>query len=115
MITGLAGIPAMDSAAASGSSDSRLERSAHEFEAQLMKELLKPLTGHDLLAGDDDATESGALGEFASESLAGALSARGGFGISNRILGELSHFGIGPVRSHVIGNLHTDPGMSRNK
>ena len=35
----------------------------------------------------------GALGEFASEALGQALSQRGGFGIADRIVKELSHSG----------------------
>jgi Rod binding domain-containing protein len=76
----------------------RLVRAAHEFEAQMMKELLKPMTGNDALTGEDegsggDAGSSGALGEFASEALGQALSQRGGFGIANSIVRDLSHSG----------------------
>lgn len=72
----------------------RLERSAHEFEASLMAELLKPmqktdgLTGEDSDAGGDGS--GGALQDFASESLARAISERGGFGIADRILQQLN-------------------------
>jgi hypothetical protein len=83
----------------------RLVKAAHEFEAQLMKELMAPLTrgasvpvvGGDG-AGDDEEVESGssgALAEFAAETLGHALSVAGGFGIANRILGE-----IGPAGGH---------------
>jgi len=74
-----------------------LVKAAHEFEGQMMKELLEPLTAADDLAGDggeDGDTGSGsALGEYASEALGQALSERGGFGIANRIVHELSHSG----------------------
>jgi hypothetical protein len=49
----------------------RLVRAAHEFEAQLMKELLRPMTESGSLTGDDDGDGrggAGTLGEFASES-----------------------------------------------
>jgi Rod binding domain-containing protein len=64
----------------------------------MMKELLKPMTGNDALTGEDegsggDAGSSGALGEFASEALGQALSQRGGFGIANSIVRDLSHSG----------------------
>ncbi len=62
---------------------------AHEFEAQMMKELLKPLTGGDGSQGDDEdqALSSGnALGDFASEALSRGISDRGGVGIANRIV-----------------------------
>lgn len=73
----------------------RLVRAAHEFEGQMMKELLKPLSGGDLLTGTEDESDSGmgsggALGEFAAEALGKALSERGGFGIAEKIVKELS-------------------------
>ena len=70
----------------------RLVRAAHEFEAQMMKELLEPLTRR--TAWDEgEAEESGILGDYARESLAGALSANGGFGIADQIVGALSRSG----------------------
>jgi len=77
----------------------RLVRAAHEFEAQMMKELLRPLTQSNKLLGDEDADDTGGagtLGEFAAESLAGSLSAHGGLGIANRLISELSRSGNTP-------------------
>jgi Rod binding domain-containing protein len=75
------------------SKNPRLERSAHEFEASLMAELLKPLQEKDGLTGEDTGEggvgSGGALAGFTSESLARAISERGGFGIANRILHQL--------------------------
>src|ERR1039458_5762818 len=76
----------------------RLVRAAHEFEAQMMKELLKPMTGSDSLTGADedsgtDSGSGGALGEFASEALGRALSEQGGFGIAHRIAQDPFHSG----------------------
>lgn len=73
----------------------RLMRAAQEFEAQMMKELLKPMSGQDALTGAEagaggDAGAGGALGEFASEALGQAISQRGGFGIADHIVKELS-------------------------
>ena len=93
--------------AAAGTGDSatpqpRLVRAAHEFEAQMMKELMKPMTRADSLTGSDEDSDSdsggdsgsnGALGEFASEALGRALSEGGGFGIATRIVKDLSHSG----------------------
>ena len=94
----------------------RLVRAAHEFEAQLMKELLRPLTESGSLTGDGDGSGgAGTLGEFASESLAGALSASGGFGIANRILGEVSHSGNSSKDSQVIEKYNIDTGISVHK
>jgi Rod binding domain-containing protein len=84
-------------------------RAAHEFEAQMMKELLKPMTGTNGLDGEDDDSASGsggALGEFASEALGRALSEQGGFGIANRIVQDLSHSGNKDATGKVTGNLH---------
>ena len=67
-------------------------KEAGALEAQMMKELMKPLTDGDALTSSGDAEGSGgALGEFASEALGRALSAGGGFGIANQIVKELSH------------------------
>ncbi len=90
----------------------RLVRAAHEFVAQMMKELLKPLTGSDALTGEDsDSGSGGTLGEFASEALGRALSEHGGFGIGNRIVGQLSHSGNRTESAPVTENLHDDNGI----
>lgn len=72
----------------------RLVKAAHEFESQLMKELLKPMTSSDGLAGTEDDSGSGsnnALGEFASDALGKAISEHGGLGIANQIISHFSH------------------------
>lgn len=78
--------------------DPRLKSAAHEFEASLMQEFLKPLQHDPLFApdksdspdgiddSDDDQDSSGALMSFGSEALAKAISERGGFGIATKIL-----------------------------
>ncbi len=111
-------------AAGAGSSASqaapqpRLVHAAHEFEAQMMQELLKPMTAGNGLDGEegDSATGSqGALGEFASEALGKALSERGGFGIANGIVRELSHSGNKPETAQVTKNLHSNTVMNSLK
>jgi Rod binding domain-containing protein len=87
----------------------RLVHAAHEFEAQMMQELLKPLTSGEGLDGEEDGSDSGsngALGEFASETLGRALSEHGGFGIATSIIRELSPKGNKTVTGKVTGNLH---------
>ena len=87
----------------------RLVRAAHEFEAQMMKELMKPMTAGSSLGGDDEDTGAGgALGEFASEALARALSEQGGLGIASRIVKDLSPPGNREVTLPVTGDLHGD-------
>lgn len=116
-LSGIAAAAAAPGAVTSGAIPSpRLVRAAHEFEGQLMKELLRPMTESGSLAGDgDECGGAGTLGEFASESLAGALSASGGFGIANRILGEVSRFGNSSKDSPVIEKCNIDTGISAHK
>ncbi len=94
----------------------RLVRAAHEFEGQMMQQLLKPMTDGDALTGTDDDEDSGAgsggaLGEFASEALGQSLSERGGLGIANQIIQELSHAGNQHKIGKVTKNLHQGHGM----
>ncbi len=94
----------------------RLVKAAHEFEGQMMKELFEPLIAGDSLTGAEDGDSAlggssgsgstGALGEFASEALGKALSDRGGFGIADRIVKELSHSSNQHENGKVIRNLH---------
>ncbi len=71
----------------------RLVKAAHEFEAQMMKELMAPLeSGKGLLGGsEDEESSSSALNSFAGEAMAKAISEHGGFGIAKSILHQLSH------------------------
>ena len=111
-------IAAATAASASGTGQSasqatpqpRLVHAAHEFEAQMMQALLKPMTSGNGLDGEDgSASGSGsALAEFASEALGRALSERGGFGIADGIIRELSHSGSKPQNAQVTGNSHGD-------
>jgi Rod binding domain-containing protein len=69
----------------------RLVQAAHEFEAQLMKELLKPMmngTGPD--GEEADPGSGGALADFATDALGQALSKHGGLGIATNIIHSLS-------------------------
>jgi Rod binding domain-containing protein len=102
----------------------KLVHAAHEFEAQMMKELLKPMANGDPLIGDDEGADGmldsgagsdGTLGEFASESLGKALSERGGFGIADRIVSQISHSGNHGKTGMVTKNLHGNTVMRTNK
>jgi Rod binding domain-containing protein len=98
----------------------RLTRAAHEFEGQMMEELLKPLTSDELLPGasgdsDSGGGSGGALGQFASEALGQALSAHGGFGIADRILKTVSPPGNRHQGASVTGNLHGNTVMRSPK
>jgi len=71
-------------------------RAAHEFEAQMMAELFKPLTSPDepMESEEDNSSDAGGpLGQFAGEALAEAVSQHGGLGIANLILKNFSRSG----------------------
>jgi Rod binding domain-containing protein len=98
----------------------RLVKAAHEFEAQMMKELMQPLNRGSSLTGsdedgDEDSGSGGALGEYASESLSRALSDGGGFGIAAGIIKQLSAAANQNGTVPVIGNTHTNTVMKPNK
>lgn len=88
----------------------RLVRAAHEFEGQMMQELLKPLHSGDALYGDsdDDAQSAGALGDFASEALGKALSQAGGFGVADRIVQQVSRSGQASGAAKVTQPAHSN-------
>lgn len=108
----IAGNIAGVNAASENAASPRLLRAAHEFEGQMMKELLKQMTGASLIDGEDDAGSGGALNDFASEALGQALSQHGGFGIANRIVKDLSHSGNQNHGGKVTGNPHGNNAVS---
>lgn len=72
--------------------DPKLVSAAHEFEASLMKEFLKPLQQDGLFsedgsgANDDAGGSAGTLMSYGAEAMAKAISEHGGFGIARKIL-----------------------------
>ncbi len=97
----------------------RLVKAAHEFEGLMMKELLKPMTEGDALTGEEDSDggtgTGGALTEFASEVLGQALSQRGGFGIADEIVRDLSRSGNHSASGKVTPDLHRNTMMPGKK
>ena len=83
---------AESAAAAQPNQNPKLKSAAHEFEASIMKEFLKPLQHDSLFSeeSDKDADDSGgsaeALMSFGAEAMAKAISEHGGFGIAQKIL-----------------------------
>jgi Rod binding domain-containing protein len=95
--------------AATAAPSPRLVSAAHEFEAQMMQELLKPLSSTSGLDGEDGDADSGsgsALGQFASEALGKALSEQGGFGIASSVVRQLSSGSNKSGTGKAIGSLH---------
>ena len=102
----------------------RLVRAAQEFEGQMMKELLQPLTTTDPLTGEADSGDSdlisgsgsgGALSQFASEALGQALSEHGGFGIARQIVRELSRSGNRSAVGEVTRSRHGNTVMRKSQ
>jgi Rod binding domain-containing protein len=94
----------------------RLIHAAREFEGQMLKELLKPLTATNGLTGEaSDDNSNGVLGEFASEALGKAFSDRGGFGIADRILQQFSRSANHPGSGAVNAQQSVDTGMGMSK
>jgi flagellar protein FlgJ len=101
-------VPGAHSGVATTDADGpRIKAAAHEFEASLMKEFLKPL-GHDSLfsdekqpEGDDEGGSAGAIMSFGSQAMATALSERGGFGIATMIV---NHFHSNSPMAHSAVN-----------
>jgi Rod binding domain-containing protein len=93
----------------------RLVSATHEFEAQMLKELLKPLTSFGGLTGDQEedglSGSEGALGEFASEALGRSLSEHGGLGIADSVVRSLSQNGN---RSESAGESKIRPKIPRS-
>ena len=76
--------------------DTRLVKAAHQFEASMMNELMKPLMENSLFEEDDSSAlvgkgsgGSNALMGFAAEALACSLSEHGGLGIARQIISHL--------------------------
>lgn len=84
-------------------SEPRLVNAAREFEAQMMKELMQPITRCD--ESDDASGSSGALTSLAGEMLGQSLSRAGGFGIGSRIIASLSQNETSSPTSSGIGSL----------
>lgn len=72
----------------------RLRQAAEEFEAQMMKELLQPLSHAE---GAENGEEQGgfeeALGSYSLDALGTAISKSGGLGIAKEILAHFSRNG----------------------
>ncbi len=73
----------------------KLASGAHEFEAMLVNELLKPLKFGQAEAAEDGADETGggvsdSIRGFATEALSKAIAAKGGFGLAKQIIRQVT-------------------------
>lgn len=93
MFTNLHPVQQAGPSADPGTPSPKLVNAAHEFEAQMMKELLKPLSSTGLTGEDGEEGDSGsgdALNAYATEAFGKALSDGGGFGVAKSIIATLS-------------------------
>lgn len=102
-----------DTRAGNANSENRLTLAAHEFEGQMLKELLKPLASGGGGGGDQDS--GGILEDFAAEALGRGLSERGGLGIARQIVGQLSQDSNRLKAAAVTGDRHLNTGMGTLK
>jgi Rod binding domain-containing protein len=89
----------------------RLVTAAHEFEAALVGELLKPMQ-HDPLFAEPEEEEAGsgsqgAMRGFGTEAIARAISEKGGLGIARAVLERL-----GPQESKIPDSLLSPVGKA---
>jgi Rod binding domain-containing protein len=72
----------------------RLQNAAHQFEASMLQELLKPLQERsefsDKDQDDDDSGSGASVRQFGTEAMARALSEHGGMGIAKMVLAKLA-------------------------
>ena len=91
--TGSAGISLAGGTDAAKSA--KLASAAHEFEAMMVNELMKPLKFGQAETVDDGADDTGGGAEdlvrgFATEAMSKALAANGGFGLAKQIVRQVS-------------------------
>jgi flagellar protein FlgJ len=71
----------------------KLVDAAHQFEAMMLQELLKPMSGgQDSWGGDEKSEEDSAsdtISSFGTEAFANAISKKGGFGIAKKVISQV--------------------------
>lgn len=86
--------PAATQQSAGAAASPRLKNAAHEFEASLLTELLKPMRDGSALSGpddgDDDSGADGSMRAYGTEAMARCLSEHGGIGIARMVLAKLA-------------------------
>jgi peptidoglycan hydrolase FlgJ len=71
----------------------KLTDAAQQFEATMLEELLKPMQhGQDSWGGDEksDDTTFDTMSSFGTETMAKAISKRGGFGIARQVVSQIT-------------------------
>jgi len=89
-------LPAQSDIAAQTRQKAKLADAAHEFEASLLQELLKPMqSGKNSWGGEGDGEDGGednsfdTIRSFGTEAVAKAISKGGGFGIAKQVVAQV--------------------------
>lgn len=83
--------PATAQTAADALRRERLKKSAGEFEAQMLSELLKPMQSDPLFSDpEQDSGASATIQGMATQALAQGMAAAGGVGIASRVFNSIS-------------------------
>jgi flagellar protein FlgJ len=86
-------VTSQQTAAVEGQKQAKLVEAAHQFEATMLQELLKPLQhGQDSWGGEEksDDSTSDTISSFGTEAIAKAISKGGGFGIAKQIISKVT-------------------------
>jgi flagellar protein FlgJ len=90
----LSRVSSLSEAITAKSASPRLENAAHQFEASLLTELLKPMREQSEFSDkdeeDDDSSADGSMREYGTEAMAECLSEHGGIGIAKMVLAKLA-------------------------
>src|ERR1700679_127891 len=87
-------VSSLAAATAAENASPRLKNAAHQFEASLLTELLKPMREQSEFSDkdeeDDDSSADGSMREYGTEAMAECLSEHGGIGIAKMVLAKLA-------------------------
>lgn len=86
-------VPVLPGALPQSPQSSKLVEAAHQFEASMLQELLKPLqAGQDSWGGGDSEGDSAfdTIRSFGTEAVAKAISDGGGFGIARQVVSQIN-------------------------
>ena|SRR5271165_6054039 len=82
----------------------RLADAAHEFEASMLAELLKPMQqSGEIASRESDGGSEGALMSYSTQALGKALSEHGGIGIARQVLAHLGSRNAKQLRAWLAG------------
>jgi flagellar protein FlgJ len=82
-------VTTMDAGFSERQRTAKLADGAHQFEAMMLQQMLKPLN-FGATPDSEDGGSQDTLQSYGTESLAKAIASQGGFGIANRIIQQVT-------------------------